>query len=114
MTVKIALIEDSRWEHDKWDLLAEKAKNDVTIHHFYHPSEFLDKGEVFDIVVVDRTIEWQGQRVDIVTSGYLDKISKVHSGKLIYYSNAAVFRDEKHYFDKVLKGKKISSIDSIL
>ena len=114
MAIMIGLIEDSRWEHDKWDILAEKCEKKVDLHHFYHPNEFLNQSTDFDILVVDRTIEWEGERIDIVTSGFLEKIREKHQGKLVYYSNATVFRDEKSYFDQVIKSKKISSLGLIL
>ena len=112
--IKIGLIEDSKYEYQKWQFLAENSEIPCEIKWFETPEIFLASSERYDLIVVDRTFEMDGSTIDLVTSGFLQKIKDHFDGPVVYSSDAPLFKDERELFAKSLSGKKIKSIPNLL
>lgn len=110
----IGLIEDSKFEYQKWQFLAESSEIPCEIRWFEKPEDFLSSAESFDLLILDRSFEIGDRTVDIVTSGYLRKIRDRFDGPLVYASDAPLFKDEREFFAKALPGKSIKSIPKLL
>ena len=116
MRLKIGLIEDSRFEFHKWELLADLSDHSCEVIWYKEPQTFLrrvNKDKV-DFLVVDRSLYSKGKKIDIVTSGFMHKIREVYPGPIVYCSDIAAFKDEKHFFQKSIPGKVIKSIDKLI
>ena len=110
----IGLIEDSRLEFRRWEILAEKSKYECEILWFSSPQAFLDSIDSLDVLVVDRSFEGISGSSDIITSGLINEIKEKFKGPTVYSSECPLFKDERHLFDLELKGKKIKSIEALL
>lgn len=112
--MNIGLIEDSKMEFQRWEDLAEKSGLDCNILWFKDPQAFLNSNASLDILIVDRSIEGEGEEIDIITSGIIEEIKKKFKGPTVYSSACPLFKDERHFFDLALRGKKIKSIETLL